>query len=141
MLIAFISKDKILYIDFKPTRARMLPLLHFQQYQAFQQALEQQLKTITVPDWQEVALRDSYQNVQQLFHSQIARLSAEDFAPEHAPRWQSLQTEIYKQMRLLETDMMLLQASRSSTTSQRRVLSVRDRLNTLIQYCQALLQL
>lgn len=135
------SKDKILYINLKPTRARMLPLLHFQQYQAFQQALEQLLQTMTVADGQEAELRDGYQNVQLLFQRQISALSAEDFAPEHAPRWQSLQTEIYKQMRLLETDMMLLQASRSSTTSQRRVLSVRDRLNTLIQYCEALLQL
>ena len=119
----------------------MLPLLHFQQYQAFQQALEQLLQMIPVADGQEAELREGYQNVQQLFQHQIATLSAEDFAPEHAPRWQSLQTEIYKQMRLLETDMMLLQASRRSTTSQRRVLSVRDRLNTLIQYCEALLQL
>jgi hypothetical protein len=141
VLIAFMSKDKILYIDFKPTRARMLPLLHFQHYQAFQQALEQLFQTLTVADGQEAELQGRYQNVQQLFQSQIATLSAEDFAPEHAPRWQSLQTEIYKQMRLLETDMMLLQASRSSTTSQRRVLSVCDRLNTLIQYCEALFQL
>lgn len=119
----------------------MLPLLHFQQYQAFQQALEQLLQTVTGADGQEAGLREGYQNVQLLFQCQISALSAEDFAPEHAPRWQSLQTEIYKQMRLLETDMMLLQASRSSATSQRRVLSVRDRLNTLIQYCEALLQL
>lgn len=119
----------------------MLPLLHFQHYQAFQQALEQLLKIITVVDGQETELRDRYQNVQQLFQSHMATLRAEDLVPEDAPRWQSLQTEIYKQMRLLETDMMLLQASRSSATSQRRVLSVRDRLNTLIQYCEALLQL
>lgn len=119
----------------------MLPLLHFQQYQAFQQALEQLRKTITVTDWEGAALRDRYQNVQLLFQSQIATLSADDLAPEHAPRWQSLQTEIHKQMRLLETDMMLLLSSRSSATSQRRLLSVRDRLNTLIQYCEALLQL
>jgi hypothetical protein len=141
VLIAFISKDKILYIDFKPTRARMLPLLHFQHYQAFQQALAQLGKTLSVSDWEESMLLEGYQNVQQLFQSQIATLSADDVAPEYAPRWQSLQTEIYKQMRLLETDMMLLQASRSSATSERRVLSVRDRLNTLIQYGEALLQL
>ena len=119
----------------------MLPLLHFQHYQAFLQALEQLGKTLSVSDWEESMLLEGYRNLQQLFQSQIATLSADDVAAEHAPRWQSLQTEIYKQMRLLETDMMLLQASRSSATSERRVLSVRDRLNTLIQYGEALLQL
>ena len=96
---------------------------------------------ITATDLPEASLRESFQNVQQLFERQIASLSAEDVAPEHAPRWQSLQTEIYKQMRLLATDIMLLQASRSSATSQRRVLGVETRLNTLIQYCEVLLQL
>lgn len=119
----------------------MLPLLHFQHYQAFQQALEQLGKTLSISPGEESMLLERYRNLQQLFQSQIATLSADDVAPEYTPRWQSLQTEIYKQMRLLETDMMLLQASRSSATSERRVLSVRDRLNTLIQYCQALLQL
>ena len=119
----------------------MLPLLHFQHYQAFQQALEQLRKTLSISDWEESMLLEGYQNVQQLFQSQIAILSADDVAPEQVSRWQSLQTEIYKQMRLLETDMMLLQASRSSATSQRRVLSLCDRLNTLIQYGEVLLQL
>ncbi len=119
----------------------MLPLLHFQHYQAFRQTLEQLLKTFRISDWEESMLLERYQNVQQLFQSQIATLSADDVAPENAPRWQSLQTEIYKQMRLLETDMMMLHVSRSSATSQRRVLSLCDRLNTLIQYCEALLQI
>ena len=119
----------------------MLPLLHFQRYQEFKHALEQLQKMIAVTNWEAAALRDSVQNVQQLFQNQLAILSAEDLAPVDAPRWQSFQTEIHKQMRLLETDMMLLHSSRSSATSQRRLLSVRDRLNTLIQYCEALLQL
>jgi hypothetical protein len=115
--------------------------LHFQSYQEFQHALEQLRMIITATDLPEVALRESFQNLQQMFERQIASLSADDVAPEHAPRWQSIQTEIYKQMRLLATDIMLLQASRSLATSQRRVLGVRTRLDTLIQYCDVLLQL
>jgi hypothetical protein len=118
----------------------MLPPLHCQRYQEFQQALEQLHKTATATDLQGVRLRDNLQNVQQLFESQIVHLSADDISPDYASRWQSFQTEIYKQMRLLQTDVMLLQASRSSTTSLSRASGLCDRINTLIQYCQALLQ-
>lgn len=115
--------------------------LHFPNYQEFKHALGQLRMIITTTDLPEATLQESFQNVQQLFERQIASLSADDVAPEHAPRWQSLQTEIYKQMRLLATDIMLLQASRNPATSQRRVLGVRTRLDTLIQYCEVLLQL
>jgi len=96
---------------------------------------------ITAKNWSDAALQESLQNVQQRFERQIASLNADDLAPEQAPRWQSLQTEIYKQMRLLATDIMLLQASRNPATSQRRVLGLGTRLDTLIQYCEVLLQL
>jgi hypothetical protein len=115
--------------------------LHFQSYPEFKRALEQLRTIIAVPQLQETALRESFQNLQQIFERQIASLSADDVAQEHAARWQSIQTEIYKQMRLLATDIMLLQASRSPATSQRRVLGVGTRLDTLIQYCDVLLQL
>lgn len=119
----------------------MLHPLHRQRYQDFQKALERLQKTVTTKDLQGSALLDNVQEVQQLFQSQIASLSTEDCAPDDASRWQSIQTEIYKQMRLLQTDVMRLQASRSSATSLSRTSSVSDRINTLIQYCQALLQL
>ncbi len=119
----------------------MLPLLHCQRYREFQQALELLHQASTVNDLEVSALRDNFQKVQQLFDSKIASLNADDVAPHYASRWQSVQTEIHKQMRLLATDVMLLISARSSATFQRRVSSVRDRINTLIQYCEALLQL
>jgi heme oxygenase len=112
-----------------------------QRYQEFKQALEQLSKSATAPDLQVAAVREKFQVVQQLFQSQIICLTADDMEEDHTSRWQSFQTEIYKQMRLLETDMMLLQASRSSATSISRASNVCLRINTLIQYCQALLQL
>jgi hypothetical protein len=118
----------------------MLPSLHRQRYQVFQQALEQLHKSATATDLEGGALRDSFQNLQQLFKSQITSLSADDIPADYASRWQSFQTEIYKQMRLLETDVMLLQASRSSATSLARASNVCERIKTLIQYCEALLE-
>jgi hypothetical protein len=119
----------------------MLQPTHRKCYREFQQALEQLCKTATSTDLEVTELRDHFHDVQQLFKSQIIPLNADDIAPDFVSRWQSLQTEIYKQMRLLDTDMMLLQASRSSATSRSRKEGVRDRINTLIQYCEALLQL
>lgn len=119
----------------------MLPMLHRQCYQEFQQALEQ-LQTITSDTEIEGAkLRNASQTVQELFQQQITTLNTDGLAPNQFARWQSLQTEIHKQMRLLQTDVMLLLASRQSATSQRRTSEMRNRLNTLIQYCEALLQL
>ena len=119
----------------------MLPPTHRQCYLEFKLALQELQTTATTTGWQPSVLRDHFQDVQQLFHSRIASLSADDLAPEDVSRWQSVQTEIYKQMRLLETDFMMLQASRSSATSSYRQTKVRDRIHTLIQYGEALLQL
>lgn len=119
----------------------MLPSTHRQPYQEFKEVLEQMLHSTVAIDLEKSAVLDKFRGLQQLFQSQIANLSADDLVSESASRWQSLQTEIYKQMRLLETDVMVLQASRSAATSQTRVTGICDRIKTLIQYCKALLQL
>ncbi|HEY9905887.1 MAG TPA: heterocyst frequency control protein PatD [Candidatus Sericytochromatia bacterium] len=119
----------------------MLPSSHRKPYQEFQQVLEQMLHSTAGIDFEKSVLRDKFQDLQQLFQSQITSLNADDLECENIFRWQSLQTEIYKQMRLLATDIMLFQASRSPATSLVRKDSISDRLKTLIQYCEALLQL
>ncbi|MGQ4648322.1 heterocyst frequency control protein PatD [Lyngbya aestuarii] len=119
----------------------MLPPSHCQRYREFRQALEKMHQQATATDLEVKVLRDQFQEIKKFFKSQIANLNSDELAPDDASRWQSVQTEIYKQMRLLETDMMLLQAARSSTTSLSRQKIVKDRINNLVQYCQALLLL
>ncbi len=118
----------------------MLPPLHHQCYQEFQQALEQLQTIVNSTDLRLPALQAKYQEVQQLYVSQIVSLSVDDVAPDYTSRWQSFQTEIHRQMRLLQTDILLLQASRSSATTLSRTSVASDRINSLIQFCQALLQ-
>ena len=55
-------------------------------------------------------------------------------------REKSYKTEISKQLRLLEVDMMFLQGARQSTTLQSRLKTIEERINTLIRYCQAITQ-
>ena len=110
-----------------------------QRYQDFKQALEElQLRVLQAnPD--RVALQEASGRVQQLFQERIASLSAEQIDPQIASRWQSIQTETHKQMRLLLMDVKFLQASRQATTSQQRIGQIGDRLQTLINYCNLLL--
>jgi hypothetical protein len=118
----------------------MLQPSHQQRYQKFKQVLDELHKAVIAKDSESVALPEQFQAVKQLFLSEVANLSADDFAVDIMSRWQSIQTEIYKQMRLLETDLMLLQASRSDATTQTRTANVCDRISTLIRYCEALLE-
>lgn len=119
----------------------MLPPTHYQPYRALRQTLEPLQQIAGAPSLEGDVLKERFQDVRELYHNQIVTLSSDDLAPDTVSRWQSLQTEIHKQMRLLETDVMLLQASRSSATTQARQGGMRDRINTLMQYCEALLQL
>jgi len=52
---------------------------------------------------------------------------------------QSYQTEINKQLRLLEIDLMFLKAARQAATSEQRWKMMGDRLNLFIFYCDTLL--
>ena len=60
--------------------------------------------------------------------------------PPATPLEQSYLTEIHKQLRLLGMDIKFLQASRVLATAQTRQTAASDRINTLIRYCDALLQ-
>ncbi|MEO8892751.1 MAG: heterocyst frequency control protein PatD [Coleofasciculaceae cyanobacterium] len=118
----------------------MLPPTHQEPYQKFKQTLEQILESRLDIGLEKDELPKTLQNLQQLFKSEIANLSADDLNSEYAGRWQSVQTEFLRQMRLLETDVMLLQAARRQATLETRIAGICDRIKTLIQYCEVLLQ-
>jgi hypothetical protein len=52
---------------------------------------------------------------------------------------QSYQTEINKQLRLLEMDLMFLKAARQEATIEQRWGGMGDRIHLLILYCDAIL--
>ncbi|NEQ82139.1 MAG: heterocyst frequency control protein PatD, partial [Moorea sp. SIO2I5] len=91
----------------------MLFQSHNQALREFQQALEQMYYQVDPDDVARSAIQEQFQALKQLFTSQIASISVEDIPLDYVSRWQSLKTEIHKQIRLLENDLMLLQASRT----------------------------
>ena len=84
---------------------------------------------VTAPE-----LRKGVSLLQQVFRQEIVPL------PDGSSRVQSYRTEISKQLRLLEIDVMFFQGSRQASTAQGRLKTIGDRLSTLIQYCEAILQ-
>jgi len=56
-------------------------------------------------------------------------------------RQQSYQTEISKQIRLLELDMMFLQSAKQTLTIKSRLESIQQRAEILIRYCQNILEI
>lgn len=119
----------------------MLPQDISDRYQKFQLALERLEQIATEDNTDSAQLRDSFGAVQQIFQNQIASLSGDRPDSAILPRVQSYLTEIDKQMRLLLMDVMFLQAARRSETAQARLAQIRDRLHTLMEYCQALRQI
>jgi hypothetical protein len=108
--------------------------LNREKYQALATLLWQFRTEVSTTQLDAFTLRQRLFSLQQLFGQQILTLEAVD------SREQSVRTEISKQLRLLEIDVMFFQGSRKAATTQARLQTIGDRLTTLIQYCQAILQ-
>ncbi|MEA5514369.1 heterocyst frequency control protein PatD [Nodularia sp. UHCC 0506] len=108
--------------------------LNLEKYQALATLLEQVRCDTTSTPVTAPHLRKGVSLLQQMFRQQIVPLPAEN------SRVQSYRTEISKQLRLLEIDVMFLQGSRQASTAEGRLKTISDRLTTLIQYCEAILQ-
>lgn len=118
----------------------MLSNLHRQRYQEFSEVLEQLQQTAASIQLDTAKLRHSFLEAQQFFQQQIVTLDAGELDPSLA-RVRSYQTEMSKQLQLLGMDVMFLQAARQEETVEGRQRQLRDRLKTLISYCDAILQL
>ncbi|WP_138497260.1 heterocyst frequency control protein PatD [Nostoc sp. PA-18-2419] len=108
--------------------------LYREKYQALVTLLEQLRPDATTTQIDVPELRRCVASLQQLFAKEIVPLANQD------SRVQSYQTEISKQLRLLEIDVMFFQGARQASTVETRLQTISDRLTTLIQYCDAILQ-
>lgn len=111
----------------------ILPNSHRQCYQEFKQALEKLQETVS--DGQENL---DWAGIQRFFQERVASLTESGIDPSLVSRWQSVQTEIHRQMRLLAVDMTFFQASRQLSTREQRQKQIVSRLQTLIGYCEVL---
>lgn len=110
----------------------MLPSIHYQAYEKLLIKLEK-LQSGDLPG--------NFPLVKQVFLSDIVNLSGEDLEPEIMAKWQSLHTEIYRAFKLLETEMMFLRSSKKSRTIAARLTTIQGRIDKLIAYTNAILEL
>jgi hypothetical protein len=108
--------------------------LNLEKYQQFATKLEQLSSDFSDNLLDVPTLRQRLLELQQLFIQEIAPLTDLNSLQ------QSYQTEISKQLRLLEIDIMFLQGARQSATAQVRIKNIIERISTLIRYCQAIIQ-
>lgn len=117
----------------------MLPDSVCQPYVEFEHQLQhlQTLVTLANPDFREI--QACFLEAQQIFQGRIAQPDWAILSETDASRLPAIHTEIHKQLRLLATDVMFLQAARQPLTRQQRQAQMRDRLTLVQRYCQAIL--
>lgn len=121
----------------------MLSIIHRKAYQDFLDLLiklenyYQNFAVATKTDEKEII----WQNLKQVFQQHIIPLTDENLDLATASRWISLQAEIQREFRLLNTDWLFLISSRQPATKKAREKSVVERLRKLISYCQVMLTL
>lgn len=116
----------------------MLPISHQQSYTELTTALENLKAAIAGSNREPKVIEDCDRKVQQVYQDRIVTLTTESIDEAIASRWQSLQTEINRSLRLLQTDMIFLKASRQSQTTQQRLSACLTRIDQLMKYCQEL---
>jgi len=117
------------YINLQHTLLQLRPLVQLQQ------PLEYPQKNFSA---EEVTVKSAFQAVQRSFQ-QVLTLW-EQLDPVIAASVQPYQTEISRQFRLLQMDMMYLQTARQAATADQRRQQISDRVEQLIQYCEAVLR-
>ncbi|NJM57862.1 MAG: heterocyst frequency control protein PatD [Synechococcales cyanobacterium RU_4_20] len=106
------------------------------------QSFEAQLATIAAMLWADSVdqLATQAQTLQQYFQHHIQPLDAEQLPTEQRSRFRSVQTELHRQMRLLQTDLLFLRNAHQADTASQRQQQVGDRLVSLRNYCAVLRQ-
>lgn len=114
--------------------------LSIQNYHGFATLLKQMRDYVIESKLSATELRQRTLSLQQFFQQQIVPSPQDDNDNQNQGRVQSYRTEMSKQMRLLELDVMFFQGARQASTAQDRLLSISNRLTTLIEYCNAIVQ-
>jgi hypothetical protein len=109
-----------------------------QNYQQFQQSLQVLQLKLTNSDVVSGTLQSEMAQLQLQF--QQISLSLHDLEQSQANlQIEAIQTEISKQLRLIQTDLVFLKAARQPATVEQRQQQMQTRLEQLLNYCSAAL--
>ena len=85
-------------------------------------------------------LQSQWQMIQDYAQSQIIPLQCSDVSAHQQSSWQTWQTETYRYLRLLNTELLFWRSSQQAKTKQSRYLTVKQRLEEMIKLTHDLLQ-
>ena len=112
-----------------------------QPYQTFVNLLEELRNYTTTAESNAPELQQQFLSLREFYQQQILSLASPEIDNQKLlGKINSYHTEINKQLRLLEIDMMFLRGARQNTTIQVRLQAISARLHTLIGYCHAILE-
>ncbi|MEB3226648.1 MAG: heterocyst frequency control protein PatD [Synechococcus sp.] len=81
------------------------------------------------------------QELLRFWQTQLTPLTGDDLPEDSYGSWRSLHTELYRGLRLLNTDLMFLQGSRTAQTQSQKQQQIQARLAQLERYCTEILKL
>lgn len=110
----------------------MLSIIHKKVYLEFLNLLEDFQEQLNGSD-QSIAQRGWY-NLQQFSQEKLLPLTEDGLAESIVQQWRSLQTEIQRELRLLNTDILFLAAARQTKTKELKLQSISDRLTKLSRF-------
>lgn len=119
----------------------MLPASHDRAYQDFLTLLTKFMEVTakTQSKGENLSSAREFENLSSWFGQHVARLDERNIEPASSARWQSVQTEILREFKLLSTDILFLASARQNLTRQKRLKNIEKRLTKLIGYCQIML--
>ena len=86
------------------------------------------------------AIQSQWQKIQDYLQSQIVPIHATDFSAHQQSFWQTWQTETYRYVRLLNTELLFWKSAQQSETKHDRYLTIKERLEKMIQLTKNLLE-
>ena len=117
----------------------MLPANFQEGYTQLKQTLIQLSTSVDAGAMSGGELNREITQLQSFFNQQVLSLPFAQLDGADLTRTQSYNTELHKQLRLLATDAMFLGSARQAATVEQRKRQLRDRLSTLVRYCDVLL--
>ncbi|MDJ1183379.1 heterocyst frequency control protein PatD [Roseofilum casamattae] len=118
----------------------MLSERYKQVYECFVECL-QQLSEVAIAPASAEELVAACDRVQDFFVREIAELTGEEEGKSVAPLWQSVHTEMHREMKLLMTEMTFYRIARSPGMQEQRKIKIGDRSGKLISYCHTILEI
>ncbi len=115
----------------------MSPDLYRESYQILKNRLHQLDARVAGPEADGTAVVREANAIQQEFSDRLLAIPLDDMESPQVSHFQSLRTETHKQLRLLATDAAFWRSAKQPETRSQRQQQLRDRLQTLIGYCEA----